>query len=235
MSFRNRFAVLFMVLGLSAAAHAQFGAYGMYSVTHYSGVQCLTTAPINCTNGTAGISPTGAISTGHLDPTGGSGGVYYDFKSYGPVRLGVDVRGGANHANKSASGSNGGGGSAGGQFALAGIRASTHTPITWIKPYAQVSVGWARSNVTEPSCQTSQGGLVLCSGPVTTPVARSYDTFLQYEGFVGVDLRVASMLDFRAIEVGIGNMNRIGSGSPQDGSSSVGVKSLGAGVVLHLP
>jgi hypothetical protein len=233
MSFRNGIAVLFLGLGLSAAAHAQLGVYGMYSVTHYSGVQCLVSAPNVCTNGTAGISG-GKASTGTLDPTGGSGGVYYDFKTLGPVRLGVDVRAGANHANKSASGANGGGGASGGQYALAGIRGSVHTPISWIKPYAQVSAGWARSNITEPVCQTSGGGTLLCSGTAGN-ATRYYDTFLQYEGFVGVDLRVASIIDFRAVEVGIGNMNRLGNGSPQDGSSSVGVKSLGAGVVFHLP
>ena len=56
-----------------------------------------------------------------------------------------------------------------------------------------------------------------------------------YEGFVGVDIHVLPLLDLRPIEVGIGNMNRVGSGSSIDGSSSVGVRSLGGGVVFHLP
>lgn len=218
--FSKVMGVLFLGLGLSAAAHAQVGIYGMYSVTHYSGIQCLSTAPVPCTNGTA------PGQTGSVDPLGGSGGVYYDFKTFGPVRLGVDLRAGANHNNKSASSATGGNGSAGGQYVLGGVRGSVRTPFPWLKPYAQVSAGYAHSDVTEPTNATTTG---------TLGAPRYYDKFVQYEGFVGADIRIASFLDFRAVEVGIGNMNRIGSGSPLDGKSSVGVRSLATGVVFHLP
>lgn len=218
--FSKVMGVLFLGLGLSAAARAQFGVYGMYSVTHYSGIRCLSTAPVECANGAS------AGQTGVIDPLGGSGGVYYDFKSFGPVRVGVDLRAGANHNNKSGSSATGGNGSAGGQYVLGGLRGSVHTPFPWLKPYAQISVGYTHSDVTEPTDATT-------TGSVGAP--RYYDKFIQYEGFVGADIRIASFLDYRAVEVGLGNMNRIGSGSSLDGSSSVGVKSLSTGVVFHLP
>jgi hypothetical protein len=56
-----------------------------------------------------------------------------------------------------------------------------------------------------------------------------------YEGFVGVDLHVFPLIDLRPVELGIGNMNRFGSGSGFDETSSVGVKSIGAAIVFHLP
>ena len=238
MSFRmfsKVMGVVFLGLGLSAAAHAQVGVYGMYSVTHYSGIQCLSDAPVNCSNGVAGRTLTGVVNgvptygspnTGIIDPSGGLGGVYWDFKSFGPVRLGVDVRAGANHDNKSGTSATGGDGSAGGQYFLGGLRGSVHTPFPWLKPYAQISAGYAHSNITEPTNATT-------TGAITAP--RYYDKFVQYEGFVGADIRIASFIDFRAVELGIGNMNRIGSGSPLDGSSSVGIRSLASGVVFHLP
>jgi hypothetical protein len=211
MSFRNLFGVVFLGLGLSAAAHAQLGVYGMYSVNQNTGVNCLSAAASVCSTGT----PSG--SSGHVNPQGLSGGVYYDFKTYGPVRFGVDVRGGDEHANKSGSSGAGGTGSVKATYFLAGVRGSVATPISWIKPYAQVSVGYAKSNVTQ--------GLNLSL----------QDQYLQYEGFVGADVRITSFLDWRAVELGIGNMNRIGNGTANDGNSSVGVRSLGAGVVFHLP
>jgi hypothetical protein len=235
MSFRKVLAVVFLGLGLGAAAHAQLGVYGEYGVQQYGGVQCLATAPITCSNGAPGVSASGSKSTGSISPTGGLGGVYYDFKTYGPVRLGVDFRAGNNHANKSASGSGGGDALTTGNFFLGGVRGSFHTRYSWLKPYAQVSVGYARSNLTEPSCATSSGGILLCGGAVTNPNPRYDDNFLQIEGFVGADIKIFPVMDFRAIELGYGNMNRLGSGSSFDGASSVSVKSLGAGVVFHLP
>ena len=71
----------------------------------------------------------------------------------------------------------------------------------------------------------------------------------RYEGFVGADVRIAPILDWRVIEVGIGNMTRIGDGTvvttsasatgvpvtTAPTSSSIGVRSIGAGLVFHLP
>jgi hypothetical protein len=210
-------AVVLLGLGCGVAAQAQLGVYGLFSATGFTGIHCYSTTGVNCSNGTANGG------TGNVNPTGLSGGAYYDFKTLGPVRLGVDLRGGNNHANKSASSSAGGDGITGGSYFLGGVRGSIHTPISWLKPYAQISAGYAHSDVTEP----------IVAGTVAAPnPPRADDNFLQFEGFVGADIHVLPLLDLRAIELGIGNMNRIGSGT---GTSSAGVRSIGVGVVLHLP
>jgi hypothetical protein len=61
---------------------------------------------------------------------------------------------------------------------------------------------------------------------------RYEDNFLMYEGFAGVDIHVFSTVDLRPVELGIGQLNRIGTGN---GPSSLGVFTISAGVVLHLP
>jgi hypothetical protein len=204
MSFRKGFGVVFVALlglGVSARAHAQLGVYGMYSVNHISDVHCYAVAPQTC-----------SAANGAVNPTGGMGGIYYGLKTYGPVRLGVDARGGVQHANKSASGSGGGTNATNVNNALGGVRAEVKLPYLWVKPYAEVLAGWARSDAAEPT--------------------HVFDNYVQYQGLVGVDLRLLPVLDLRPVEVGIGEMNRTGNGT---GPSSLNVRTIGAGVVLHLP
>jgi len=212
MSFRK---VLFLgaavFFGLAASARAQVGIYGMYTGTEMTGVQCLSTSACSSPNG-------------DVRPWCGFGGAYWDFKSLGPIRLGVDLRAGALHSNRSASSSAGGGNITGAQTFLGGLRGSIHTPISWLSPYAQVSAGYTRSDVTEPIVTT-----LATSGNPTIP--RTYDGFVQYEGFVGADVHVFPFLDVRPIELGIGNMNRVGTGG--QGSTSIGLLSIGAGVVVR--
>jgi hypothetical protein len=208
------------------AAHAQLGVYGLYQGTDLSGIQCLNTgvaaavgstsatytaAP--CANGTRGeiVNGAGAVvapaATGSQDFTGGFGGVFYDWKTYGPVRLGFDVRAGEKHSNKSASSSAGGANATSSQDFLGGVRGSFHTPIKVLKPYAQFSMGWGRSNVTEPFGNSTASS--------STPIPpRTYDHFLEYEGFIGLDVKIFSIKDLR---------------------SSVGIKSVGFGLVFHMP
>jgi len=199
--------VVLLGLGGAVSARAQLGIYGTYSGEKLSGIVCGTTAPVLCSNGTA------AGAQGVVNPSGFWGGAYYDFKNVGPVRLGLDVRGGEDHANRSASSSTGDKNATEAYSFLGGVRGSIHTKYAWLKPYAQVSAGWTRSDATELQHNT-------------------FDNFVRYEGFAGADIHLASFLELRAVELGIGNMNRVGSGT---GSDSVGVKSIGAGIVLHLP
>jgi hypothetical protein len=211
--------------GLAASsARAQFGVYGMYTGTDLTRITCLaatTTPPAACS------SP-----NGNVKPFGGTVGAYYDFHTYGPVRLGVDLRGDFLHANKSGADATGGDRATIVHNVLAGIRGTFHTPISILRPYAQISAGWASSNATEPSCLTTLGTTLLCSDQVDTATPRKLDNFLQVEGFIGADLRVFPILDLRPIELGYGNMNRMGSGN---GDGSLGVRSIGAGLVFHLP
>jgi len=210
--------VLFGLLGFgcAAAAHAQAGVYIGYQATQLRGITCFEPAPAQC-------SSTG----GKVNPAGWQAGAYYDFRNVGPMRLGVDFRGGVMHSNKSATSSAGGGDTTVLDNALLGVRGSFHTPLPWLTPYVQVSAGYGRSNATLPF------GSSLTT---TTPLPRLEDSYIMYEGFAGLTVHIFPLLDLRPIELGIGNMNRIGnSGATLDGPSSVGVLSIGGSVVFHLP
>jgi len=182
---------------MGAAAHAQLGLYGEYSATKISGITCGSPAPIPCSSG-----------GGQVNPSGIQGGLYYDFKNFGPIRLGADVRGGATHSNKSAVSSAGGKDITFENTFLGGVRGVFRTPFPFLKPYAEVAAGWSRNNATNAGTAN----------------------FIQYEAFAGADIHILPVIDLRAIELGIGNTNSIGTSS-----GSFGVKTIGVGVVLHLP
>ncbi|MDE1160970.1 MAG: hypothetical protein PW792_03370 [Acidobacteriaceae bacterium] len=206
-----------------AAAHAQLSIYGTYTASRHTGLTCLDSQ--NECSGTENNAA--GDHSSRINLTGGWGGVSYDWKKYGPAMIGFDLRAGEGHANRSATSSAGGAGATASQNVLAGVKASFHTPIHALKPYAQVSAGWARSNLTEPFGTTT----VSPTSDSPVPPAK-YDNFFQVEGFVGADIKIFPVLDLRIIELGIGNMNRLGNGS---GASSVGVMSAGVGVVFHFP
>ncbi len=201
MRFGKVLGVAFVGLGCALAAQAQLGLYGTYTGTRLSGITCYQPAPTQC-------SSTGGV----VNPSGVTGGLYYDFKDFGPIRLGGDLRGGVQRSNKSATTSAGGDNATEADSVLVGVRGTLRLPLPWIKPYAQVSGGWARSDATEQ--------------------LHTYDNFAMYEGFLGADIKILPFLDLRAPELGIGNMNRFGTGS---GVSSVGVKTIAVGIVVHLP
>jgi hypothetical protein len=221
MNFRKSLAVVLfglgMNLGCAAVAHAQAGLYLGYTGSRLSGIPCDEVAPLTCANGVA------SGAKGDVNPSGIQFGGYYDFKTVGPVRLGLDLRGGDYHSNKSATSSAGGKNATGLDDVLLGVRGSFRTHYSWLSPYAQISAGYARSNAAEPF------------GTLNSQFTRYEDNFVMYEGFVGVDIHVFPLLDLRPVELGIGNMNRFGSGSGLDQTSSVGVKSIGAAIVFHLP
>jgi hypothetical protein len=201
------FVVVLLGLVGAVAAHAQLGVYGSYAGEKLSGIECFSASSTLCSNNAQ------PAATGSVNPSGFWGGAYYDFRNVGPIRLGLDVRGGEGHANRSASTSVGDKNATEEYSAMGGVRGSIKTKYSWLTPYAQIDAGWTRSNATEA-------------------IHINFDNFVRYEAFAGADLRLSSFLDLRAVELGIGNMNRFGSGT---GTSSVGVKSIGAGVVLHLP
>jgi hypothetical protein len=164
-----------------------------------------------------------------VNPAGIQAGAYYDFRTVGPVRLGLDLRGGDFHSNKSATSSAGGANATGLDDVLLGLRGSFHTRYSWLSPYAQVSAGYARSNATEPFGAISPGYGTTVNAP------RFEDNFVMYEGFAGLAIHIFPMIDLRPVELGIGNMNRVGSASTLDGPGSVGVMSIGAAIVFHMP
>jgi hypothetical protein len=210
MNFRKSLVVVLLGLGCAAAVHAQAGVYIGYTGTRLSGIQCLATGQ-TCSNG----SKPGA--TGNVNPSGVQFGGFYDFKNVGPVRLGLDLRGGDYHSNKSATSYAGGKNTVGLDDVLLGVRGSFHTKYSWLSPYVQVSAGYARSDA-------------IVANPTKTR-----DNFVMYEGFAGIDIHVFPVIDLRPVELGIGNMNRFGSGSSDTGSSSASVKTIGAALIFHLP
>ena len=217
MRFCKSLAVVLLGLGCAVAARAQAGVYVGYTATQFSGLTCFEPAPLKC-------SSTGGV----VNPAGVQGGAYYDFRTIGPVRLGFDLRGGDFHSNKSGTSSAGGKDATGYDNVMLGLKGSFHTRYSWLSPYAQVSAGYSRSNATLPFGTAT----VNASG---IPNERTEDNFIQYEGFAGIAVHVFPFIDLRPIELGIGNMNRIGSAGAVDGSGSVGVKSIGASIVFHTP
>src|SRR5271170_1071467 len=157
MNFRKAVFFLAAIAIVSCvSASAQVGVYGMFTADQLSNIASSPLPPLSS-------APTDQRSNS-VNPLGGTGGVYYDFKTWGPVRLGVDARGsivttkrGA-YLNFNASGARI-------YSVLGGVRASFHTPIAPLKPYLQVSAGLGRSDY----------GLQSSGGVVTI-----YDNF-EYE------------------------------------------------------
>ena len=88
-------AVLALALAsLSTTAHAQFGVYGMFSVDRMTDISTSpilqTLSPLPCTSTTTTNCTT---YNDHVNPLGFTGGATWDFKTFGPATLGVDLRG----------------------------------------------------------------------------------------------------------------------------------------------
>ena len=195
MKFCKWFGVLFLGLGCSFTANAQLGIYATATGNWFGGVTCPSFA--------APCADTG----GRVKPFGSNFGAYYDFRSYGPVRLGVDARGAIESSNKRADSSAGGPGIVKNYEALGGIRASFHTPIHWLRPYAEIAGGYGRNNASGLYTNT-----ISVNNNVTPPLTQSTvsynpSLFADYgllKGFVGVDVPLLPYLSIRAIELGEG-------------------------------
>ncbi len=207
-----RKAVLFLAavaVSSTASAHAQFGAYGMFTVNRLSNIASSPqpTTPTDLANTRANT----------VDPLGGTGGVYYDFMKLGPVRLGADVRGSILTTKRGAY-INFDGGGARIYSALGGVRAVFHTKYAPLKPYIQVSAGLGRSDYglfTQGS--TANGQVVI------------HNNF-EYEGLAGVDLKLLPIMDWRVAEFGYGGLNPFGTYS-----HNYPIKQVSMGFVFHLP
>ena len=185
------------LFALATAAQAQLAVYGTVTVEHLSGINCLQTV---CGSG-----------DGTINPIGGFGGVFYDFRTVGPVRIGVDVRAGSTIGNKNAAT----------YFnsarprifsALGGVRASFKAPLPQLRPYVEGAVGLGRSNIAVP--QDSSGRV-------------NYNSGIEYRGLAGVDLMLLPAMDFRVVELGAGGLHNSGSNYP--------MYSISTGLVFHLP
>jgi hypothetical protein len=214
MNFGKWMAVVFLWLGCGLAARAQFGAYFGYTGERLGGITCKSFIGTtnNCSSTTANLTGA-AVSTALTDSVNPSGiyfGGYWDFKTLGPVRLGADVRYYDMKSNKSASTAAGGPNATSSNTVLGGVRGTFHTPISWLKPYGEIAIGRSSTDAA--------------NGP------GSFSSYLRYQGFAGLDIKILPVLDLRAVEVGIGNENQLGGAS-----GSISVRSIGASIVFHTP
>ncbi|WP_041586139.1 hypothetical protein [Terriglobus saanensis] len=166
-----------------------------------------------------------ATGSGHISPLGFTGGVYYDFHTFGPIRVGADLRGGITSSQKSALGvENAAGGHVG--TVLGGARGSLATHIGPVKvdPYVQVSFGLV---------QTNYG--------IYTPVANQGTNRLNnfgMTGYLGADVHLAPIASLR-FEGGSGAVlagSRPNSLSGQRYSVSSGaipLQTFSIGIVFH--
>jgi hypothetical protein len=179
---------------LPGIAAAQVGVYGLFDATRISS---LTGQP--------------SVITGRrlnsTSPVGGVLGVYYDFRNFGPVRVGVDLRGSLLRTKRGADEDFLGAGTHINSF-LGGVRVSFRTPIKVIqlKPYLQASAGLGRSDF----------GL-----------SPNLSNGFEYHGYAGVDIKLLPVLDWRAVELGYGGIDGNGHNYP--------LGSVSTGFVVHLP
>ena len=178
-------------------AHAQLAAYGTVTGERLSGLTCLDPSGICASAG------------GVVRPFGANFGGYYDFRNVGPVRLGLDLRGDVLKSDKSAQSYEASSGLIRHYDALAGLRVSLATPIRFIRPYAEIAAGYAKTNA---------------AGFAVTTGASNYNSYTEAKGFLGVDVPILPYLDIRVIEFGAGALF---------GSGTHATESIGAGVVFH--
>jgi hypothetical protein len=209
MIFRK--AVLFLAavaVTSTASAHAQFGAYGMFTVDRLSNIAS-SPQPTTATD----LANTRANT---VDPLGGTGGVYYDFLKLGPVKLGADLRGSILTTKRGAY-VNFNGGGARIYSALGGVRAVFHTPLAPLRPYIQGSVGLGRSDYGLFTSGSTNGQVVI------------HNNF-EYEGLAGLDIKLLPIMDWRVAELGYGGLNPFGTYS-----HNYPIKQVSMGFVFHLP
>ncbi len=195
---------LFAVLAFAASAHAQFGVYGAVTLNNLTGQSNSPAAPATYTSGSQAFP----LTYQGVNPIGGTGGVYYDFKTFGPVKIGADVRGVITNAKRGAEVQFQGSGVHIGSV-LGGARFVFHTPFAPIKPYLEPAVGVAR---TDFGIQTQRVSA------------------LEYHLFAGADLKVLPVLDWRVVELGYGGLDSFGTNS-----HNYPLKSISTGIVFHFP
>jgi hypothetical protein len=181
----------------SVAAHAQFGAYGTITGERLTGFTC--------------SDPQGTCSAsgGVVRPYGSMFGGYYDFRSMGPMLLGVDVRGAVLNSNKSATTYASSVDLVRQYSVLGGLRGEFKTPFRILHPYGEVAVGYMRSNAAGTNFNDY-----------------AYSGYTQVEGFAGLDVTLLPVMDIRAIELGFGGAF---------GSDTHSIQSIGIGVTFHTP
>lgn len=231
-----------MCLLYVGSARAQFGVYGMVTGQRFGGINCPSFA-----------SPC-AAGGGRAKDYGGTFGVQYDLRTFGPVRLGVDARGETFTSNKRADSSAGGVGIMRQYSVLGGIRGSVATPISWLRPYAEIAAGYTRNNANGVYTETTTVNNTVAPPLSVTTVSFNpavYTSQPMFKAMVGADVHVGPHFDIRAIELGIGdafgssntvlsNTSTVSASGTSTASSVIATSpsshsltSISAGLVLH--
>ena len=170
-------------------AHAQIGAYAAFTADRLSGLQ------------SSPLTTPGVAYNSSVNPTGGTFGLFYDFKDVGPVRLGLDAR--FVHVTDTRGGQANSIGSGTRIYStLGGVRASFRTRIKLLVPYVQASAGLARSDYGLAFAYDTAGRLA----PKTV-------SNLEYHVYAGADYNVLPLVSWRVLEVGYGGINPFGTNS----------------------
>ena len=136
---------------------------------------------------------------------GFNGGVTFNFTGSGPITLGLDFRGGPEI------------GTPGLGSALAGLKVGFPSPALRLKPYGQFSIGYL-----EQRHQTGTGSALV----------KDAESYFAVELLGGVDYPVASHVDIRVLELGIGTSYVLVNNGINT-RAKVGIFSVNSGVVFH--
>jgi len=218
--------LLIPALAFAASARAQFSVYGTVTLNHMSGIASSpltnTLSPEPCT---AALLAAGTPCTSYkssVDPIGFAGGITYGFKTIGPIRLSADARG-VVESNHQGGQSDAEGAGTRIYSALGGLKATFHTPVRFLFPYVQGSVGYAKSNYG-----------ILTNAQITNTTTKypgiPTQNNLQYGGFAGLDIKMIPAVDFRIVEVGYGALMATGTYS-----HTYPILSISSGFVFHIP
>lgn len=187
------FSAALAALCCAPALHAQLGLYATVTGERTSGITCVDP------------QKTCASNDGAVRPYGTTFGAYYEFRSLGPVRLGVDARGSITNTNKPADYYNASTDKDRHYAALGGLRISSGSLLFHMRPYAGVDGGFARLNV---------------DGFTQVP-AKDYRNYTQVQGSVGIEVPLFSGIELRPIEFTGGEI--FGPVSHTTGSISAGI------------
>jgi hypothetical protein len=214
MSFRKAvFLLAALAVATTASAHAQFGVYGMFTADRLSNIAS-SPLPLPPNSTEPAFERSNSVN-----PLGGTGGVYYNFKKTAHVTLGADVRGSILTTKRGAYVDFNGPG-ARLYSVLGGVRAEFHPPIKVLKPYIQGSVGLGRSDY----------GLFVDMPPSTAPQPTKIYSNFEWQGLVGLDIKLLPIMDYRVIELGYGGLDPFGTFS-----HNYPIKQISMGFVFHLP
>jgi hypothetical protein len=167
----KRYLGMFLLVTCAVSAGGQIGIYAMGSAGNISSFSTpLSLPPVNGINGQNGWT------------YGGTFGVYDNFLSLGPLKLGADARGIAQGTSRSTTTTTYGNQIRGG---MTGLRLALHAPL--LKPYIQAELGGVSTNYTA----LGQSSTRSLSGV--------------YQVQIGVDYTLIPHLDIRG-EYGVGQL-----------------------------